>query len=93
MYEGGRDVLQIFICESQPIGLFSFLVPFLLIFERISDLLSWGVMRAQVSQMCFVPQHHKSQRLMTMVMLKFGWWSLDCEFCNHFIVFIVFLLH
>lgn len=83
-------MLQIFICESQPIGIFSFLVPFLLTFDRISDPLSWSVMTAQMFQMCFVPQHDKPQRLMTMVMLKFGWWSLDCEFC---IVFIVFLLH
>lgn len=39
---------------------FSFLVPFLLTFDRIPDLLSWGVMRAQVLQMCFVPQHDKA---------------------------------
>lgn len=60
MYEGERDVLKIFNCESQPIGIFSFLVPFLLMFDRITDLLSWGVMRAQVLQMCFVPQHDKA---------------------------------
>lgn len=93
-YEGGRDVPQVFICESQPVGIFSFLVPFLLMFDCMTDLLSWGVMRAQVFQMCFVPQHDKPQRLMMMmVMLKFGWWSLDCEFCSHFKIVIVFLLH
>lgn len=59
-YEGGRDVPQVFICESQPVGIFSFLVPFLLMFDCMTDLLSWGVMRAQVFQMCFVPQHDKA---------------------------------
>lgn len=29
-------------------------------FDRMTDLLSWGVMRAQVFQMCFVPQHDKA---------------------------------
>lgn len=57
MYEGGREILQIFIWEFQPIGIFSFLVPLLLMSPL---LLSWGVMRAQVFQMCRVPQHNKA---------------------------------
>lgn len=81
---------RIFICESQPTGVFSFLVPFLLMFVRMTNLLSWGVMRARVFQMCFVPQHDKATEIMTTVMLTFGWWSLDCEFCNHVNIFIVF---
>lgn len=60
MCEGGRDIPQIFICESQLIGIFSFLVPFLLMFDHVTALLSWGVMRAQVFQVCFVPQHNKA---------------------------------
>lgn len=29
-------------------------------FDCMTDLLSWGVMRGQVFQMCFVPQHDKA---------------------------------
>lgn len=29
-------------------------------FDRRTNLLSWGVMRAQVFQMCCVPQHDKA---------------------------------